>query len=207
VSDTGTGMDEATVSRIFEPFFTTKEMGKGTGLGLATVYGIVKQSAGHILVYSEPGQGTTFRIYLPSAEHKIGAGSTPEVETVSPKRKGTTILLVEDDEIMRSLTRQLLREHGYNVVEADDGKSALEWAESHPGQLDLLLTDVIMRHMSGPALVERLNGSHPSLKVVFMSGYTGELIAEREILKRGITLLEKPFTRTVLLNTIHKALE
>jgi PAS domain S-box-containing protein len=206
VSDTGSGMDEATVSHIFEPFFTTKELGKGTGLGLATVYGIVKQSAGHILVYSEPGQGTTFKIYLPSADHKIGIGSTAEPETVSPKRQGTTILLVEDDDIMRSLTRQLLQEHGYTVFEANDGKSALEWVDSHPGPIDLLLTDVVMRRMSGPELVERLNLSHPALKVVYMSGYTGELIAEREVLKRGITLLEKPFTRTALLNTIHTTL-
>ena len=133
VSDTGSGMDEATVSRIFEPFFTTKELGKGTGLGLATVYGIVKQSAGHIMVYSEPGHGTTFKIYLPSADHKIGLASKPEAEAVSPKQHGTTILLVEDDEIMRSLTRQLLQEHGYTVFEADDGKSALEWVQSHSG--------------------------------------------------------------------------
>jgi PAS domain S-box-containing protein len=206
VSDTGSGMDEATVSRIFEPFFTTKEQGKGTGLGLATVYGIVKQSAGHILVYSELGLGTTFKIYLPSADHKIGLESKPELETVSPKRQGTTILLVEDDEIMRSLTRQLLEEHGYTVVEADDGKSALEWVESHSDPIDLVLTDVVMRRMSGPELVERLNATHPSLKVVFMSGYTGELIAEREVLKRGITRLEKPFTRTALLNIIHTTL-
>jgi PAS domain S-box-containing protein len=206
VSDTGTGMDEATVSRIFEPFFTTKELGKGTGLGLATVYGIVKQSAGHILVYSEPGHGTTFKIYFPSADHKIRIAPKPEQETVSLKRQGTTILLVEDDEIMRSLTRQLLQEHGYAVVEADDGKSALEWVQSHPGPIDLLLTDVVMRRMSGPELVERLNASHPDLKVVYMSGYTGELIAEREMLERGITLLEKPFTRTALLNTIHATL-
>ena len=206
ISDTGNGMDEATVSRVFEPFFTTKEVGKGTGLGLATVYGIVKQSAGHILVYSEPGYGTTFKIYLPSADHKIGLGSKTEVETVAPKRQGTTILLVEDDEIMRSLTRQLLQEHGYTVVEADDGKSALEWVQSHPGPIHLLLTDVVMRRMSGPELVERLNASHPNLKVVYMSGYTGELIAEREVLRRGITLLEKPFTRTALLNTIHTTL-
>jgi len=206
VSDTGEGMDEATVSRIFEPFFTTKEVGKGTGLGLATVYGIVKQSAGHITVYSEPGQGTTFKIYFPSAEHKIGIASKPEVEAVGPKRQGITILLVEDDEIMRSLTRQLLQEHGYTVVEANDGKSALEWMESHPGRIDLLLTDVVMRRMSGPELVERLNASHPTLKVVYMSGYTGELIAERRGLKVGLTLLEKPFTRTALLNTIHTTL-
>ena len=206
VSDTGSGMDEATVSRIFEPFFTTKELGKGTGLGLATVYGIVKQSAGHILVYSEPGHGTTFKIYLPNADHKIGLESKPEVEEVTPKRQGTTILLVEDDETMRGLTRQMLQEHGYTVIEADDGKSALEWVDSHPDPIDLLLTDVVMRRMSGPELVERLNASHPNLKVVFMSGYTGELIAEREVLKRGITLLEKPFSRTALLNTIHTTL-
>ena len=206
VSDTGSGMDEATVARIFEPFFTTKEVGKGNGLGLATVYGIVKQSAGHILVYSELGHGTTFKIYLPSADHKIGLASKPEVETVSPKRQGTTILLVEDDEIMRRLTRQLLQEHGYTIVEADDGKSALEWVASHPEPIDLVLTDVVMRRMSGPELVERLNASHPNLKVVYMSGYTGELIAEREVLKRGVTLLEKPFTRTALLNTIHATL-
>ena len=206
VSDTGTGMDEATVSRIFEPFFTTKEAGKGTGLGLATVYGIVKQSAGQILVYSEPGQGTTFKIYLPSAEHKIGLPSKQEVEAISPKRQGTTVLLVEDDEIMRGLTRQLLQEHGYTVVEADDGKSALEWLASHPGSIDLLLTDVVMRHMSGPELAERLSASHPGLKVVYMSGYTGELMANREVLKPGVALLEKPFSRTALLNTIHTTL-
>jgi hypothetical protein len=206
VSDTGSGMDGATVSRIFEPFFTTKEVGKGTGLGLATVYGIVKQSAGHILVYSELGHGTTFKIYLPSADHKVGLESKPEVETVCPKRRGASILLVEDDEIMRSLTRQALEEHGYSVVETDDGKSALEWVQSHPGPIDLLLTDVVMRRLSGPELVDRLSASHPNLKVVYMSGYTGELIAEREVLKRGIILLEKPFTRAALLNTIHATL-
>ena len=159
------------------------------------------------MVYSEPGHGTTFKIYLPSADHKIGLASKPEAEAVGPKQHGTTILLVEDDEIMRSLTRQLLQEHGYTVFEADDGKSALEWVRSHSGPVDLLLTDVVMRRMSGPELVEKLRASHPTLKVVFMSGYTGELIAEREVLKRGITLLEKPFTRTALLNTIHKTLE
>jgi PAS domain S-box-containing protein len=206
ISDTGNGMDEATVSRIFEPFFTTKEAGKGTGLGLATVYGIVKQSAGHILVYSEPGHGTTFKIYLPSAEHKIGLGTKLEAESVSPKRQGTTILLVEDDEAMRTLTKKVLEEHGYTVVEANDGESALESVQSYPGVIDLLLTDVVMRRVSGPELGERLGSSHPALKVVYMSGYTGELIAEREVLKRGVTLLEKPFTRTALLNTIHTAL-
>jgi two-component system, cell cycle sensor histidine kinase and response regulator CckA len=206
VSDTGSGMDESTVACIFEPFFTTKEAGKGTGLGLATVYGIVKQCGGNILVYTEPGQGTTFKIYLPSAEHKIGLASKPEVETVTPKRQGTTILLVEDDEIMRGLTRKLLEEHDYTVVHADGGKTALEWVESHPGPIDLLLTDVVMRHISGPELAERLNVSHPTLKVVYMSGYTGELMANREVLKPGVTLLEKPFSRSALLKTIHEKL-
>jgi len=206
VSDTGSGMDEAILSRIFEPFFTTKEAGKGTGLGLATVYGIVKQSAGHIFVYSELGQGTTFKIYLPSAEHRVGHGSKPEEEAVVPRRHGMTILLVEDDEIMRALTRQLLQEHGYTVVEAGDGKAALELVASNSGPIDLLLTDVVMRRMGGPELAERLHLSHPTLKVAYMSGYTGELMANREMLKPGVTLLEKPFTRTALLNTVHAML-
>ncbi len=206
VSDTGSGMDEKTASRIFEPFFTTKEPGKGTGLGLATVYGIVKQGGGHILVYSEPGHGTTFKIYLPSADHKIGLQSKSETEAVGPKHLGNTILLVEDDDIMRGLTRQLLQEHGYTVVEANDGKSALQIVKSYPGAIDLMLTDVVMRRMGGPELAERLSVSHPNLKVVYMSGYTGELMANRKVLKPGVTLLEKPFTRTALLNTIHQKL-
>ena len=207
VSDTGSGMDSPTAARIFEPFFTTKGPGKGTGLGLATVYGIVKQSAGHIFVYSEVGHGTTFKIYLPNADHKIGLGSRAEAETLAPDAKSATILLVEDDEIMRRLTRQLLEERGYAVVEANDGKAALEWVRSNPGRIDLVLTDVIMRNMSGPELVKELSGSNPGLKVVFMSGYTGELIAEREVLERGITLLEKPFSRNALLKTIHATLD
>jgi PAS domain S-box-containing protein len=206
VSDSGCGMDKATLGRIFEPFFTTKEIGKGTGLGLATVYGIVKQSGGHILVYSEPGHGTTFKIYLPSAEHKIGLASKVEVEAVSPKRREVTILLVEDDELMRGLTRKLLEEHGYTVVEAKDGRSALEWMKSNGGSIDLLLTDVMMPRMSGPELAERLGNTHPALRVVYMSGYTGESMTNREMLKPGVTLLEKPFSRTALLNTIHATL-
>jgi CheY-like chemotaxis protein len=205
VSDTGSGMDKVTLSRIFEPFFTTKEPGKGTGLGLATVYGIVNQSGGHIWVYSEPGRGTTFKVYLPSAEDKIGTALSAEVDSAVPKREGTTILLVEDDEIMRSLTRQLLREQGYEVVEASNGKSALEWAEAHPGEFDLLLTDVVMPGLSGPEVAEHLLATHPALNVVYMSGYTGELMAGREGLKHGI-LLEKPFTRAALLNALHKTL-
>lgn len=203
VSDNGTGIDQATVSRIFEPFFTTKEMGKGTGLGLANVYGIVKQAGGHILVYSEPGRGTTFRIYLPCADHKLGSAPEVEAEALPPRREGTTILLVEDDETMRSLTRQMLEEHGYQVVEAEDGKTALERVgTSH--EIDLALTDVVMRGMSGPELVLRLTESHPEMKILYMSGYTGDLVSDRKT--AGIALLEKPFTRASLLKILHAAL-
>jgi CheY-like chemotaxis protein len=207
VSDTGVGMDPATVSRIFEPFFTTKEVGKGTGLGLAMVYGIVQQAGGHIWVYSEPRRGTTFKIYLPSAEHKLGAETKMEEEVLTPRREGVTVLLVEDDELMRQLTRQLLEEHGYRILEAKDGQDALAIARSHSGHIDLLLTDVVMRGLSGPELVSRLNGSRPNMKTVYMSGYTGELIGREDIAARGIPLLEKPFTRAGLLQTLHQALE
>jgi hypothetical protein len=205
VSDTGTGMDADTASRAFEPFFTTKETGKGTGLGLATVYGIVQQCGGNIQLYSELGRGTTFKIYLPSAEDKLGATSEPFVETVAPARSKTTILLVEDDEIMRKMTRKLLQQHGYEVVEAADGKAAVEWVKTHDSEIDILLTDVVMRGLSGPELATQLGKLRPSMKVMFMSGYTGELIANHEGLS-GSTLLEKPFTRATLLNTLSDAL-
>ena len=199
-------MDEATVSRIFEPFFTTKELGKGTGLGLATVYGIVRQNGGYIWVYSEPGRGTTFKTYLPSADHKIGLLSKSEAESVPPKREGTTVLLVEDDDIMRDLTAQMLTEHGYKVIEASDGKSAVESVATN-GPIDVMLTDVVMRGMSGPELVKRLSQSHPAMKVVFMSGYTGELLAQHDAMQSGIALLEKPFTRSALLKAVDAALD
>ena len=198
VSDTGIGMDPVTVSRIFEPFFTTKDVGKGTGLGLATVYGIVQQNGGHIWVYSEAGRGSTFKVYLPSAEAKIGDKPETETEARVRRRDGTTVLLVEDDEIMLSLTKQLLEENGYTVLGAGDGKSAMEMMASHKGPIHLLLTDVVMRGMSGPELVTQVTASHPTVKVVFMSGYTGELIAHQPEMKPGVPLLEKPFTRSAL---------
>jgi len=205
VSDTGMGMDQQTVSHIFEPFFTTKETGKGTGLGLATVYGIVQRNVGSISVYSEPGRGTTFKIYLPSAEHKIGIVRDKEADVVLPRATGETILLVEDDEMMRVLTRQMLEEHGYHVLEASDGDTALERA-GKDRRIDLMLTDVVMRRVSGPELALRLKESQPEIKVLYMSGYTGELIGEREPLQPGVNLLEKPFTRAQLLKTIQRAL-
>ena len=205
VSDTGIGMDQATVARIFEPFFTTKEVGKGTGLGLATVYGIVQQSGGHIWVYSEVGSGTTFKIYLPSAEHKIAEKTATEAERAIARREGKVILLVEDDEIMLSLTRKLLEQNGYLVLETRDGKSAIDVMEAHHGTIDVLLTDVVMRGMSGPELVAKVIASHPETKVVYMSGYTGELIAQHDRMQ-GIPLLEKPFTRTALFHLLDEVL-
>ena len=207
VSDTGAGMDEATVSRIFEPFFTTKEPGKGTGLGLATVYGIVRQSGGYIWVYSEPGKGTTFKIYLPCAESKTGLLAQAEAEAVLPKGQGTTILLVEDDDTLRSLTREMLVEQGYTVIEASGGQAALKKANEDHVLIDLMLTDVVMREMSGPELGLKLSQSHPNVKIVYMSGYTGELINQHDSkLQPGIPLLEKPFTRHSLLQALDTAL-
>ena len=205
ISDNGVGMDDATRSRIFEPFFTTKEMGKGTGLGLATVYGIVKQSGGDIWVYSEPDRGTTFKIYLPSAEHKLATAAEKQAEAVPPRREGVTILLAEDDVIMRRLTRKMLEEHGYTVLEAEDGKSALDTVGDDHTAVDLILTDVVMKGMTGPELVLWLLDEHPEMKVVYMSGYTGELVAHQGI-DGGIQLLEKPFTRADLLKTVDAAL-
>jgi PAS domain S-box-containing protein len=205
VSDTGTGMDEVTVPRIFDPFFTTKEAGKGTGLGLATVYGIVQQNGGHIWVYSEPGRGTTFKIHLPSAEYKIGGAPEAEAQAAPPLRRGTKVLLVEDDNIMRRLTRQMLEEHGYTVIEAANGKSALEQVQAAQG-IELVLTDVVMRGMSGPELVRRLQDSHSRMKSLYMSGYTGELISEHDLAPGGRALLEKPFTRSELLRAVDAAL-
>jgi PAS domain S-box-containing protein len=205
ISDNGGGMDEVTRSRIFEPFFTTKEMGKGTGLGLATVYGIVKQSGGDIWVYSEPGRGTTFKIYFPSAEQKLELAQENKAEPLPARREGITILLAEDDKIMRRLTRKMLEEHGYKVIETEDGQSALNAIKSDRSRIDLLLTDVVMKGMSGPELVLKLMDSHPEMKVVYMSGYTGELVASQG-LDSGIRLLEKPFTRASLLKVIDAAL-
>jgi CheY-like chemotaxis protein len=204
ISDNGIGMDESTRSRIFEPFFTTKESGKGTGLGLATVYGIVKQSGGHIWVYSEVGHGTTFKIYLPSAEKKLVQAAEKEAEVLPARREGTTILLVEDDPLMRRLTRKMLEEHGYKVLEAQDGETALGIASSSGVKIDLTLTDVVMKGMTGPDVVLKLTQAYPGMKVVYMSGYTGELVTNKG--SNGLRLLEKPFTRMALLQMLETAL-
>jgi len=205
VSDNGIGMDEATRGRIFEPFFTTKELGKGTGLGLSTVYGIVGQSNGHIWVYSEPSHGTTFKIYLPSADNRLGAAEEKGKESLPARREGVRVLLAEDDATMRRLTRKMLEEHGYQVVEAEDGEAALKVVKAGGEPIDLLLTDVVMKGVAGPELVLRLLDSHPALKVVYMSGYTGELVSHQGV-DSGIRLLEKPFTRAALLRMLDDAL-
>jgi PAS domain S-box-containing protein len=206
VSDNGIGMDEATKNRVFEPFFTTKETGKGTGLGLATVYGIVKQSGGHIWVYSEVGHGTTFKIYFPSAEKKLETAAAPKEDVLPVRREGVTVLLAEDDIIMRRLTKKMLEEHGYKVIEAVDGESALDAIATSKVPVDITLTDVVMKGMNGPELVLRLIDSYPQMRVVYMSGYTGELVTHHPGVDNGIRLLEKPFTRAALLKTLDEAL-
>jgi PAS domain S-box-containing protein len=206
VSDNGTGMDETTVSRIFEPFFTTKDIGHGTGLGLATVYAIVQQSGGHIWVYSEPGRGTTFKVYLPCADKAAGLAREPEEEAVFRRGEGTTILVVEDEPLMRRLIRQMLEGQGYSVIEAEDGKSALLQVASNPDLVHLVLTDIVMPGMSGPELVLRLMDSHPGTRFLYMSGYTGELVVDHGP-SEGIAFLEKPFTRAALLGSIQAALQ
>jgi two-component system cell cycle sensor histidine kinase/response regulator CckA len=205
VSDTGTGMDEQTKARIFEPFFTTKQPGEGTGLGLATVYGFVKQSGGYIWVYSEVGRGTTLKIYLP----QIQASAEPVEQEASPRlpHGSETVLLVEDEESLRELNQELMEGLGYTVLQAAYGAQALEMAEQHSGQIDLLLTDVVMPGMSGRELAERLAFTQPELKVLYMSGYTDNVIVHHGILKSGIAFLQKPFTRDVLARKLREVLQ
>jgi CheY-like chemotaxis protein len=165
----------------------------------------VQQSGGHIWVYSEPGRGTTFKVYLPCADEKAGLAGEEAEEVAFPRGDGTTILVVEDDPIIRALTTQILRDQGYTVVEAEDGVAALEKIASDPTRVNLVLTDVVMRGMSGPELVLRLMRQYPEMKFLYMSGYTGELVVDHG-LKEGVALLEKPFTRAGLLKTVQSEL-
>jgi two-component system, cell cycle sensor histidine kinase and response regulator CckA len=194
ISDTGCGMDAATQARMFEPFFTTKAPGKGTGLGLSTVYGIVRQSGGYLWVYSEVGQGTTFKIYLPQTRAQAKT-SQPLPELARIARDSGTILLVEDEPSVRALASRILRARGYAVLEAEDGATALRIASGHQGWIDVLLTDVIMPGgMSGPQLAEQLLGQRPGLRVLYMSGYTDTAIAHHTAFDPRQNLLQKPFT-------------
>ncbi len=208
VTDTGTGMDEETKSHLFEPFFTTKGQGKGTGLGLATVYGIVKQSGGYIWAYSEPGAGTVFRIYLPrheeSADPQALAAPRPAGE---PRGGRETILLVEDEEGVRALARRILAAQGYAVLEADGPRGALELLERLEQPIDLLLTDVVMPEMDGSELATRAAALRPATRVLFMSGYTDDAIASRGLIAGGGRFLQKPFTPDVLAAKVREILD
>ena len=206
VTDTGCGMDEKTKSRIFEPFFTTKPAGRGTGLGLSTVYGIVKQTGGNIWLYSEPGKGTTFKIYLPAiAALPEDIGKVAPAETARPGRG--TVLVVEDDDQLRRLTHRALAAQGYTVLEADRGSTALDIARRHKGQIDLLLTDVIMPDTNGRKLAETIQAARPGLRVLYMSGYPDGAIASHGMLEPGVAYLAKPFTTEAITRRVREVLE
>jgi len=206
VSDTGMGMDAKTQARIFEPFFTTKEEGKGTGLGLATVYGIVKQSEAHIWVYSELGKGTTFKIYFPRVD---GPAHTVETDrdTVKALHGSETILVAEDSEPLRELTCALLETNGYTVLAARNAAQAIEIAERGDRPIHILLTDVIMPGMNGRELARRLAAGRPEMKVLFMSGYTSDAIVNHGVLEPGIFLIEKPFSQDALMRKVRDVLD
>jgi len=206
ISDSGTGMDKETQARIFEPFFTTKELGKGTGLGLSTVFGIVKQSGGHIWLYSELGSGTTFKVYLPLVDQPTQTidVAVPQVETLT----GTeTILLVEDEEMVRTLTKEVLLSKGYKVLEAEDATNALELYEQHNETIHLIITDVVMPRISGRSLVETIKLSQPEIKVLYMSGYTDNAIVHHGVIDEGTAFLQKPFTPDGLARKVREVLD
>jgi PAS domain S-box-containing protein len=205
ISDTGHGMDAAIKARIFEPFFTTKEPGKGTGLGLATVLGIVKQSGGSIAVDSEPGQGTTFKVYLPRVDEAVDRTATATAPTLA--RGSETILLVEDDDEVRALARETLDGNGYTVIPAAAPAEALRLAGRHAGRIHLLVTDVVLPQLSGRGLAERLTPDHRDLRVLYMSGYTDDAVVQHGVLKEGTAFLQKPFTPHTLLVKVREVLD
>jgi PAS domain S-box-containing protein len=206
VSDDGSGMDKKTLSNLFEPFFTTKEMGKGTGLGLATVYGIVKQNKGFINVYSEPGQGTSFKIYLP---RYCAAGEIPAgIQPYKPVPGGNeTILLVEDEPAVLNLTRMILQRKGYSVLSAATPAEAIDIAGSHADKIHLLMTDVVMPGMNGRDLARRLTALYPDIRCLFMSGYTANVIAHQGVLDEGVAFIQKPFSMKNLADKLREVLD
>jgi two-component system, cell cycle sensor histidine kinase and response regulator CckA len=205
VSDTGTGMNKETRSHVFEPFFTTKELGKGTGLGLATVFGIVRQSSGAIDVYSEPGLGTTFKVYFPRYDTAV---AIVQPSKAAPLRGGTeTILLVDDSAPLRGLTRRLLEDCGYTVLDAGDATQAIRLAVEQNGPLPLMITDVVMPGLSGPGLAEKLTAVRSEMRVLYTSGYADDALAEHGILGTNYSFLEKPFTRDALIMKVRELLD
>jgi CheY-like chemotaxis protein len=209
VSDTGVGMDTAIIGRIFEPFFTTKEVGKGTGLGLATVYGIVKQHEGWIEVTSQVGKGSTFRVFLPASDAAAAAGEKADTDPMAFVRGGTeTILVVEDEPVLRDMAQLILEELGYRVLSAGSGREALSVWEQHAGRVDLLLTDMVMPEgVSGVELAERILALQPNLRVVFTSGYTVDDVSEAFLARTNARFLQKPYTRTTLAQAVRRALD
>lgn len=205
VSDNGCGMNEQILGRIFEPFFTTKETGKGTGLGLATVYGIVRQNNGFINVYSEPGLGTIFKIYLPR-NMEMTAPDQEESRPWEPERGSETILVVEDEPILLETTTGMLEDMGYTVLGASSPGDAVRLIRECSGKVDLLITDVIMPEMNGKELVSTLKKDYPQLKVLFTSGYTASVIAGHGVLDKGMHFIQKPFSITDLSSRIREAL-
>ena len=205
VSDTGTGIDEMTLKRIFEPFFTTKETGKGTGLGLSTVYGIIKQSGGNVWVYSEPGEGTTFKVYLPRV--RTVAEANKDTESRQPGHGTETILLVEDEEIVRTLSREVLETYGYKVVEARNGVEALDLLASDDTHVDLLMTDIVMPQMGGRELARMAWDRRPGLRVLFASGYTDDAVMRHGIIDEGTNFIQKPFTADALTKKVRSLLD
>jgi PAS domain S-box-containing protein len=205
VSDTGTGMTPEVQAHIFEPFYTTKEQGKGTGLGLATVYGVIKQSGGYILLHSEVGKGARFDVYLPRAEG-VAEVAPPSEAPIKRVQGSTTILLVEDESSLRKLTGNTLKEAGYKVLEAGEAFQAMELAKEFDGTIDLLLTDVVMPGLSGRELAEKLRPERPEMRVLYISGYTDGAVATHGVLESGITILRKPFTRAQLLRNVEEIL-
>ena len=206
VVDDGTGMDEETRAHIFEPFFTTKDVGKGTGLGLAMVFGITKQSGGYIEVESELGRGTTFKVYLPQVTESVEQ-SAPHFKVFVPPRGKETLLLVEDDDAVRVLAQHILASCGYQVIEAANGPEALQAVESHAGLIDLLVSDVVMPHMSGRKLAEQLTKMRPGLKVLFLSGYTDDAVIQHGVLQAEFAFLQKPFTLASLSAKVREVLD
>ena len=207
VSDTGCGMSRETSARIFEPFFTTKPPGQGTGLGLSTVYGIVKHSGGYIWVYSELDAGTTFKIYLPRIASTLPPVARPGIPPAAPRGGTETVLIVEDDLALRNLTRRILAEYGYNVLDAANGREALHLAAHFDGVIDLVVTDVIMPEMSGRALVEQLSLMRPGSRSLYMSGYTDDDVVRRGMVSDHVAFLQKPFTASTLLRVVRKTID